>query len=256
MRSMRQALSTAYKSAREATPATCNASSASNSRSVPSGTPAFLRTRAKCTTLAAKAGGASKVAAGSTSVHHRRPSGAGGACLDRLQQASRLGAADPRNVILVLEQHPQGVIDRLRIESAAIEGQQCFAPLDALRQSRELVQIERPQRLHESHDLPGESFGSLRHFASNDLELPRGIRIVHPMIDTAALHRVVNLARTVRGDDDDRPLHGADGRELRNRDLKIRQDFEQVRFERLIGPVELIDQQYGRAYPRLQRAQE
>ena len=67
------------------------------------------------------------------------------------------------------------------------------------------------------------------------------------MIETAALQRVVDLARAVGGDDDDRRLLGLDGAELRDGDLKVGQHLEQERLERFIGAVELVDQQHRRA---------
>ena len=77
------------------------------------------------------------------------------------------------------------------------------------------------------------------------------------MIEAAALQRVMHLARAVRGDDDDRRFFGLDRTEFRYRDLKIRQDFEQKRFEGLVGAVDFIDEQNrrrtGRRLERLQQ---
>ena len=67
------------------------------------------------------------------------------------------------------------------------------------------------------------------------------------MIEAAALERVVDLAGAVRGDDHDRRLVGLHGAELRDRDLEVGQHFEQERLERLVGAVELVDQQHRRA---------
>ena len=67
------------------------------------------------------------------------------------------------------------------------------------------------------------------------------------MIETAALERVVDFARAVRGDHDDRRMLRLDGAELGDRDLEVGQHFEQERFERLVGAVELVDQQHRRA---------
>ena len=83
----------------------------------------------------------------------------------------------------------------------------------------------------------------LRHLAADDLQLARGIRIVDPMIEAAPLQRVVDLARAVGGDDDDRRLLGPDRAELRHRHLEVGEDFEQERLEGLVGAVELVDQE-------------
>ena len=67
------------------------------------------------------------------------------------------------------------------------------------------------------------------------------------MIETSALERVVDLAGAVRGDDHDgrmRRLHRA---ELRDGDLKVGEHFQEERLERLVGAVELVDQEDRRA---------
>ena len=56
----------------------------------------------------------------------------------------------------------------------------------------------------------------------------------------------MNLARTVRGDDDDRRRLGAHGPDFGDRDLEIRKDLEKIGLKRFIGPVELVDQEHGR----------
>ena len=99
-----------------------------------------------------------------------------------------------------------------------------------------------------AHHLGREPAVGLGHLAPHDLQLARGIGIVDPMIEAAPLQRVVDLARAVGGDDDDRRLFGLDGAELRHRHLEVGQDLEQERLERLVGAVELVDQEHrGRA---------
>ena len=39
-------------------------------------------------------------------------------------------------------------------------------------------------------------------------------------------------------------MHGVEGRQLGDRDLKIREDLEQKRLELLVGPVDLVDQEH------------
>jgi hypothetical protein len=63
------------------------------------------------------------------------------------------------------------------------------------------------------------------------------------LIQAAPLEGVVDFARAVRGQDHERRLAGANRPELGNRDLKLRQELEQVSFEFLIGPIDLVDQQ-------------
>src|SRR5258708_33545133 len=52
--------------------------------------------------------------------------------LDLLQQVGRLAAADAGDVVLIFEQHPQGIVDRLRIEGDLVELDQRLRPIDGL----------------------------------------------------------------------------------------------------------------------------
>ena len=88
---------------------------------------------------------------------------------------------------------------------------------------------------------------ALRHLAAHDLQLARGVGIVDPVIEAAPLQRVVDLARAVGGDDDDRRLLGLDRAELGHRHLEVGQDLQQEGLERLVGAVELVDQEDRRA---------
>ena len=72
------------------------------------------------------------------------------------------------------------------------------------------------------------------------------VRIVDPVVEAAPLDRVVDLARAVRRDHDDRRLAARIGAELGNRHLVVGQHLEQVRLERLVGAIELVDQQHRR----------
>ena len=66
------------------------------------------------------------------------------------------------------------------------------------------------------------------------------------MVEAAALQSVVDLARAVGGDDDDRRLLGLDGTEFGHGDLEIGEDFEKKGLECLVGAVEFVDQEDGR----------
>ena len=83
------------------------------------------------------------------------------------------------------------------------------------------------------------------------------IRIVDPVVEAAPFQGVVHLPGAVRGDDHDGRLGGLDGSQFRDRDLEIAQRFQQERLERLIRPVQLVDQQDRRsALLRLHRFQQ
>ena len=67
----------------------------------------------------------------------------------------------------------------------------------------------------------------------------------------------MDFAGAVGGDDDDRRVRRLHGAELRDGDLEVREDFQQVRLERFVGAVELVDQQHRRSADiRLQRLQQ
>jgi hypothetical protein len=67
----------------------------------------------------------------------------------------------------------------------------------------------------------------------------------------------VDLARAVGRDDHDRRLRRLDRAELGDRHLEVGQHLEQIGLERLVGAVELVDQQDRRALGmRLQRLEQ
>jgi hypothetical protein len=65
------------------------------------------------------------------------------------------------------------------------------------------------------------------------------------VIETSALDRIVDLARAVRGDDHDGRRFRADRAKLGNRDLELREHFEEISLEWLVGAVELVDEEHG-----------
>ena len=67
------------------------------------------------------------------------------------------------------------------------------------------------------------------------------------MVEAAPLQRVVDFARAVGRHHDDRRVLGADGADLRHRHLVVGEHFQQERLERLVRPVELVDQKDRRA---------
>src|SRR3954451_7061924 len=160
-------------------------------------------------------------------------------------QALVLFAGDALEIVAILEEHAERVVDRLRIESHAVERDETVGPIDRLGDAGKLEELALAQPLHEGHYLARQRRGSFGCLAVEDLELARGVRVVHPVIETAALHRIVDLARAVGSDDHDRWLVGLERAELGDRDLPVGQHFEEVRLEWLVGAVELIDQQDG-----------
>ncbi len=56
----------------------------------------------------------------------------------------------------------------------------------------------------------------------------------------------MDFARAIRGDDDDRGALCLDSADFGNGDLEIRQDLQQIGFERFIGSIQFVDEQHGR----------
>ena len=88
--------------------------------------------------------------------------------------------------------------------------------------------------------------GRARHALLDDGELLLEGRIVDPLIQAAALQRVVHVTRPVGRQDDERRVRGAHRAELGNRDLEFRQQLEQIALELLVGAIDLVDQQHRR----------
>ena len=131
--------------------------------------------------------------------------------------------------------------------SSAFSSDSAVAQSIDLGDARRLEEVELAQLLHEAHDLARQAFAGARRLDLEDLQLALQVGIVDPVIEAAALQRVVDLARAVRGDDDDRRLRRLDRAELRDRHLEVGQHLQQIGLERLVGAVELVDQQDGRA---------
>ena len=120
-----------------------------------------------------------------------------------------------------------------------------------------LGQVGLAQAVDEADHLAGESLGRLGDLGQDDLVFLLGRRVVDPVVEAAALERVVDLARPVRGQDHPRRRLGLDRADLRDRDLEVRQDLEQVRLELLVGAIDLVDEQdRGDAIGRLERLEE
>ena len=71
--------------------------------------------------------------------------------------------------------------------------------------------------------------------------------VVDPVVETAPLQRVVELAGPVGGEHHDRRGGGPDRAQLGDADLVRREHLQQERLELVVGPVDLIDQQHHRA---------
>ena len=108
-----------------------------------------------------------------------------------------------------------------------------------------------------STHLHGQRLGRALHAPAHDLDLALGRRVVDPVVQAAALDRVVQVARAVGGEHDDRRVRGPDRAELRDRHRRLGEQLEQERLEVVVGAVDLVDQQHRRPRPGvLERAQQ
>src|SRR5204862_530620 len=92
---------------------------------------------------------------------------------------------------------------------------------------------------------------------AHDLHLALWARVVDPVVQAAALDRVVQVTRAVGRQHDRRRVRGDDRAELGDRHAGLAEQLEQERLEVVVGAVDLVDQQHGR--PRagvLERAQQ
>src|SRR3569623_1136922 len=156
----------------------------------------------------------------------------------------RRRAGDLREVVLVLQEHAERRLDRLRRQHDRTERDERVAPVERLRDARQLEQVTRAQPLDERDDLAAQLLRHLRRARREDRELAFRARIVDPVIQTAPLDRVVDLAGPVRRHAHDRRHSRLDRPVLRDRDLEVRQELEQERLERLVGAIELVEQQH------------
>ncbi len=127
--------------------------------------------------------------------------------------------------------------------SSAVERVEGACPVEGLGHTRQLEEVLAAERVHEGDDLSRQALLDAGQADADDLELALGGRIVDPVVEAAALEGVVDLARAVRGHDHDRRLLGPDRADLGDGDLEVREDLQQERLERLVGPIELVDEQ-------------
>ena len=91
-----------------------------------------------------------------------------------------------------------------------------------------------------------ERFGDLGGSDAQDGELALEVGVVDPVVQAAALQRVVDVAGAVRGDDHDGGPLRPEGAELGDGDRVVGEDLEEERLELVVGAVHLVDEQHRR----------
>src|SRR3954464_8439162 len=125
------------------------------------------------------------------------------------------GCADHLLVLGVLQYGPQRSLDRRGVETLdaqQIEGSQ---PVDRLRDPRRLLHVAVAHPRHRVGDLHRQRLRRAAHAPPDDLDLAVRRRVRDPVIEAAALHGVVQVARAVRGQNDRGRGRGPYGAALR-----------------------------------------
>ncbi len=95
--------------------------------------------------------------------------------------------------------------------------------------------------MQQPHDFLGQLRTDARDLELDDFHFPLGFRKVDVKMETTALERVGHFPAVVAGQDHQRHVLRFEGADLRNRDLKIAQDFQQKCFKLSVGFVDLVD---------------
>ena len=167
------------------------------------------------------------------------------------------GRADHLLVLAVLEHRAERAVDRRLVERVDAEQVERGQPVDRLGDAGRLLHVALAHARDGRRHLDGQHLGRALHAPPDDLHLAPRVRVLDPVVQAAALDRVVQVARAVRGEHDDRRMRRADRADLRDRHRRVGEQLEQERLEVVVGAVDLVDQQHGRPRPRvLERAQQ
>src|SRR3954469_9501086 len=213
-------------------------SKASSSSLVPTATPSPRSSSPNSSRWAASPGGASSGAVAPYSAALRLAGGRGTQPQlhpDALRHDVEVGA--------VLDDDRQRLREHLSVDVVGPEQQQRAGPVDGLGDRRRLLEVELAHHRDHLDELARDLVVEVGGVQLDDLQLVLERRVVEPQVQTAALERLGQLARVVRGQEHDRPRPGPEQAELGDRDLEVAQQLEQHRLELLVGLVDLVDEQ-------------
>ena len=146
----------------------------------------------------------------------------------------------------MLDDDRHRLLEHRAVDVVGAEQQQRARPVDRLGDRGRLLEVERAHHVHDLDELARDVLAELGRVQAHDLELALDVRVVEPEVEAAALERLGQLARVVRGQQHERVRARLDHAELGDRDLEVRQDLQQHRLELLVGLVDLVDQQHDR----------
>src|SRR6266571_5300444 len=224
----------ARSSASEVAPMTVTARASRSQRSGPTGSPAVCRAMPKPVAMAATSGAGYPSVKGAD--HPRQP-----------------GPAHRLLVFRVLEHGAEGLPGHRSGQLPGAEHAQREGPADRLRDAGRLGEVQAAQPADRGGDLAGQPLPRLRHPAPDDLGDAGGVRVGDPVVQAAALERVVQVPGPVRGQHGNRGQGGLLGTELGNGDRRLGQQLEQEGLELVVGPVHLVDEQHGGPRTRVQQ---
>src|SRR5687768_3998882 len=169
---------------------------------------------------------------------------------DTREEAGEAFAANGVDVVLGLEHDAERLLDRRWVQSLPIQRNERPDPVQRLRDSRNLVQLKTAQILNDRRHLLGEARGCFWHALPYDGELFLERRVFNPLIQAAALQRVVHFTRAVGCEDDERWRGGANRAELRDGDLEFGKQFKKIALELFVGAVDFVDEEHRRTRAR------
>src|SRR4051794_13155898 len=146
----------------------------------------------------------------------------------------------------VLDDDAHRALEHALVDVLGPEQHERPCPVDRLRDRGRLLEVERSHHVHHLNELSGDLLVELGRVQAHDLELALHVRVVEPEVEAAALQGLSELARVVRGEQNEGVRAGLHHAELGYRDLEVRQDLEQHRLELLVGLVDLVDQEHNR----------
>jgi hypothetical protein len=150
------------------------------------------------------------------------------------------------NVLAVLQSGAEGDVDGGFVQLGKSERPNRVQPVDRLGDPGWLLHVQVTQPTDRGGHLRGQRRRRIRHPQTDDRGGVLEIRIVDPVVQAAALERVVQVAGPVGGEHDDRRVRRPDRAKLRNGHRCVGQQLEQEGFELLVGAVDLVDEQHDR----------
>lgn len=147
------------------------------------------------------------------------------------------------DVLLVLEDPSERVMAIFHVNGVGPEELQGSGPIDALGDAGGLDQVQAAQCRDPPRHRAGEVVGDPRCAESDDGRLAVDVRVVGPVIATAAFQRVVHVSGSVARQDHDRRFNRGDAPDLRDRDGELTEELEKERLELVVGPIDLVEKE-------------